>query len=103
MTTATAHTPMDEVSIRIELAGRAYPLTIQAGEEVNVRRAVEEINESIARLKASYPLTDKQDLLAMAALEVTTRALNSVGDRAKAPLLAELARLEGVLANASPS
>ena len=40
-------------------------------------RAVEEINESIARLKANYPLTDKQDLLAMAALEVTVRALNS--------------------------
>mgnify|MGYP003377137015 CR=1 FL=1 len=32
--------------------------------------------QSITRLKASYPLTDKQDLLAMAALEVTTRALN---------------------------
>lgn len=68
---------MDERSIRIELAGRAYPLTISASEEVNVRRAVDEINESINRLKASYPLTDKQDLLAMAALEVTVRALNS--------------------------
>jgi cell division protein ZapA len=68
---------MEERSIRIELAGRAYPITVQVSEEGNVRRAVEEINESIARLKANYPLTDKQDLLAMAALEVTVRALNS--------------------------
>ncbi|MBP8824464.1 MAG: cell division protein ZapA [Flavobacteriales bacterium] len=67
---------MDERSIRIELAGRAYPLTIHPDEEENIRSAAEEINESINRLKASYPLTDKQDLLAMAALEVTTRALN---------------------------
>ncbi len=66
----------DERSIRIELAGRAYPLTIHVEEEENIRAAASEINESINRLKASYPLTDKQDLLAMAALEVTTRALN---------------------------
>jgi len=72
---------MEERSIRIELAGRAYPLTIQVSEEENVRRAVEEINESIARLKDNYPLTDKQDLLAMASLEVTVRALNSTATR----------------------
>lgn len=67
---------MEERSLRIELAGRAYPLTIHPEEEANIRSAAQEINESIARLKASYPLTDKQDLLAMAALEVATRALN---------------------------
>ncbi len=72
----TGANTMDERSIRIELAGRAYPLTIHPDEEENIRSAAEEINESINRLKASYPLTDKQDLLAMAALEVTTRALN---------------------------
>lgn len=94
---------MDEFSIRIEIAGRAYPLSIHRDEETNIRQAVKDLNESIARLQREHPMTDKQDLLAMAALEVTTRALNSVGDRAKAPLLAELARLEGVLANASPS
>jgi cell division protein ZapA (FtsZ GTPase activity inhibitor) len=75
---------MEERSIRIELAGRAYPLTISPLEEANVRKAVEEINESLARLKAAYPLTDKQDLLAMAALEVTTRALNSTEARQEA-------------------
>ena len=50
-----------------------------------MRRAVEEINESIARLKANYPLTDKQDLLAMAALEVTVRALNSTAIPTRGP------------------
>lgn len=75
--TAASPPTMDELSIRIELAGRAYPLTIHPDEEARIRAAAQEINESIARLKASYPLTDKQDLLAMAALEVTTRALNA--------------------------
>lgn len=72
---------MDEVSIRIELAGRAYPLTVHPEEEANIKAAAAEINESIARLKAHYPMTDKQDLLAMAALEVTTRALNAANDQ----------------------
>lgn len=74
--TNTGIDTMEERSIRIELAGRAYPLTIHPDEEENIRTAAQEINESITRLKTSYPLTDKQDLLAMAALEVTTRALN---------------------------
>ncbi|HMN06871.1 MAG TPA: cell division protein ZapA [Flavobacteriales bacterium] len=88
---------MEEKSIRIELAGRAYPLTIHAEEEENVRTAAKEINDSIDRLKASYPLTDKQDLLAMAALEVSTRALNVA--KASSPGMEQpvLDELEGLL------
>lgn len=81
---------MEERSIRVELAGRAYPLMIHQAEEVNVRRAVDEINESIDRLKAGYPLTDKQDLLAMAALEVTVRALNTNAQKQEAETAAAL-------------
>lgn len=92
--TQTATT--EERSIRIELAGRAYPLTIRPDEEENIRLAAKEINESIIRLKAGYPLTDKQDLLAMAALEVTTRALNAARPESPAiekEVLDELERL----------
>jgi cell division protein ZapA (FtsZ GTPase activity inhibitor) len=92
---------MEERSINVEVAGRAYPLTIHQAEEVNVRRAVDEINESMARFKAGFPLTDKQDLLAMAALEVTVRALNSNAARheaeAAAALVEEIDRMLGDL------
>ncbi len=87
---------MEERSIRIEIAGRAYPLTIHPDEEENIRTAAQEINDSITRLKTSYPLTDKQDLLAMAALEVTTRALNMAKPKAspvEKEMLDELERL----------
>ena len=90
---------MEERSIRVELAGRAYPLTIQQAEEENVRRAVDEINESITRLKANYPLTDKQDLLAMAAMEVAVRALNSTAPRQEAEAEAALAAIERMLSD----
>ena len=39
---------MDERSIRVELAGRAYPLTIHQMEEEHVRAAVDEITRSKA-------------------------------------------------------
>jgi cell division protein ZapA (FtsZ GTPase activity inhibitor) len=97
--TRTGYRNMEERSIRIELAGRAYPLTIQASEEEHVRNAATEINESIARLKANYPLTDKQDLLAMAALEVTVRALNRAGSNQVAEADAALGAIERMLAD----
>ena len=91
---------MEERSIRVEIAGRAYPLSVQDTEEENVRTAALEMNESIDRLKAHYPLTDKQDLMAMAALEVTTRAMNNAGPPAQDEVLAELGKLETLLSNA---
>jgi len=60
---------------------------------------VEEINESMDRLKANYPLTDKQDLLAMAALEVTVRALNATAVRQEAETDAALGAIERMLAD----
>ena len=88
---------MDDRSISIELAGRAYPLTVQADEEESIRAAATSINESIARLKGQYPMTDKMDLLAMAALEVTTRALNMARPQEHAEEIEAVATLERLL------
>jgi hypothetical protein len=38
---------MEERSISVGIAGRAYPLSVQPHEEENVRQAALEINESI--------------------------------------------------------
>ena len=91
---------MEEQSIRVEIAGRAYPLTIHQQEEENVRTVTAQLNESIHRLKENYPLTDKQDLLAMASLEVATRAMNVAGTPQQDEVLAELALLEAMLTDA---
>lgn len=88
---------MEDLSIRIEIAGRAYPLNIHPDEEQHVRQAAQEINESMDRLRSHYPLTDKQDLLAMAALEVSVRALNGSVVKEQAQALGELDRLDELL------
>lgn len=89
---------MDDRSISVEIAGRAYPLSVQEHEEEHVHLAAREINESIQRFKEHYPLTDKQDLLAMAALEVATRALSSQRSQELADVAGAIGELEALLA-----
>ncbi len=62
------------MSIKVVLAGRNYPLTINEGEEDKVREAVADINNSIKRLQENYAVKDMQDLLAMTALRLATRS-----------------------------
>ena len=64
---------MGELSIKIKIANRVYPLTVNASEEEGIRNAAEKINQSIGDFERLYAVKDKQDLLAMAALKVATR------------------------------
>ena len=65
---------MSKVSIKIVIAGRNYPLTINEGEEELVRKAVEDINTNVQKLQESYAVKDMQDLLAMTALKLATQS-----------------------------
>jgi cell division protein ZapA len=64
---------MGKLSIKVVLAGRTYPLTINEGEEEKVRTAVESINRNIKMLQDNYAVKDMQDLLAMTALQLATK------------------------------
>ncbi len=64
---------MGELSIKIKIANRVYPLTVDSSEEEGIRNAAEKINQSIGDFERLYDVKDKQDLLAMAALKVATR------------------------------
>jgi len=64
---------MGELSIKIKIANRVYPLTVNADEEEGIRNAAEKINHSIAEFERLYDVKDKQDLIAMAALKVASR------------------------------
>lgn len=64
---------MSELSIKVIIAGRTYPLTIDREEEQVVRAAANQINEAIKALQESYAVRDSQDLLAMAALQLVIK------------------------------
>ena len=72
---------MSELSIKVTIAGRTYPLTIERDEEEKIRKAAVQINENIKHLQDNYAVKDMQDLLAMTALQFSTQqvaATNSV-------------------------
>jgi cell division protein ZapA (FtsZ GTPase activity inhibitor) len=60
---------MGKISLKVEIAGRTYPLTVLDSEEKTVLKAVEDINKAVALLKTNYAVSDSQDLLAMSSLQ----------------------------------
>lgn len=64
---------MGKLSIKVVLAGRTYPLTVNESEKDKINAAVERINSNIERLQKSYAVKDMQDLLAMTALQMATK------------------------------
>lgn len=66
---------MSELSIKIVIAGRTYPLTIKREEEEVIRKAAKEINDAVKVLQENYAVKDSQDLVSMAALQIATKSV----------------------------
>jgi cell division protein ZapA len=65
---------MGKLSLKVVVAGRTYPLTVNQGEEAKVTKAAEDINRTIQMLQDNYAVKDMQDLLAMTALQLATKS-----------------------------
>ena len=68
---------MGEISIKINIADRIYPLRISMEEEEIIRRAAKLINDRIKEFQENYAVKDKQDLLSMAVLHYATATLKA--------------------------
>ncbi len=68
---------MAEVSLKVLVAGRTYPLTVKQEEEQSVLNAASMINEKVKDLEKNYAIRDRQDLVAMAALNLLVTQLNT--------------------------
>ncbi|WP_442590304.1 cell division protein ZapA [Pedobacter sp. AW31-3R] len=66
---------MGEISIKITISDRIYPLKVSMEEEEIVRRAAKIINERIKDYQENYAVRDKQDLLSMVVLHYATTVL----------------------------
>lgn len=63
---------MGEISIKINIADRMYPLRVNMEEEEIIRQAAKLINEQIKDYQDNYAVKDKQDLLSMSVLYYAT-------------------------------
>ena len=68
---------MSEISIKVTIANRSYPLSVKPEEEIEIKKAVELIDTHLKDLEKSYAVRDKQDLLAMIALQLASKLIDS--------------------------
>lgn len=79
----------DSLKIKITIAGRAYPIKVNSvNEEEGMRKAANQINDLVGKFEKNYAVSDKQDVLAMCALQfaslIEIKAINSEHDVAEA-------------------
>jgi cell division protein ZapA len=60
----------NSLRIKVTIGDRVYPLTIRdENEEEGIRAAVKKINDLVKKFEQNYEVRDKQDVLAMCALQ----------------------------------
>ena len=64
---------MSKLSIKINIAGRIYPMKIERDSEEGIRNSVKIIEERLKFYQQNYAIKDKQDLLAMCLFEFATK------------------------------
>ena len=66
---------MEKLKINIVIAGRTYPVSVNnTKEEEGMRKAANAINNLISKYEQNYAVSDKQDVLAMCALQFASKA-----------------------------
>tara|TARA_B100000497_G_C7689005_1_gene418339 strand:+ start:1344 stop:1652 length:309 start_codon:yes stop_codon:yes gene_type:complete len=83
----------EQLKIKVNIANRTYPLTIDRKDEEQVRKAVVIIRQAVERFEEKYAVSDKQDGLAMTALQMANQMLSKTNDDASKDSDAILDRL----------
>ena len=62
-----------KLKIKISIADRVYPLTVDFSQEEGLRSASKKIDGMIKQFEENYAVRDKQDVLAMCALQFASQ------------------------------
>lgn len=68
---------MGELSVRIKIGDREYPMKVEASDEAKIRNAGKMINDRMKVYRERFGIDDKQDLLAMVAFDSLVDTLQS--------------------------
>ncbi|WP_313113891.1 cell division protein ZapA [Aequorivita sediminis] len=79
----------EQLKIKLSIADRVYPLTINPSQEEGLRLAAKKIEEMIKKFEQSYAVRDKQDVLAMSALQFAAQVEQKQIDRSSETMEAE--------------
>ncbi len=89
----------ETLKIKVSIADRVYPLTVKVEEEEGIRKAVNKINELIKKFERNYAVRDKQDVLAMSALQFASKleVKNLYNEKEKKDAETKLEKLNSLL------
>ena len=62
-----------KLKIKLSIADRVYPLTVEPSQEEGLRSASKKIDAMIKQFEENYAVRDKQDVLAMCALQFASQ------------------------------
>ncbi len=71
----------EKLKIKLSIADRVYPLTINPDQEEGLRKAAKKIDAMIKQFEQSYAVRDKQDVLAMCALQFAAQVEQKTIDK----------------------
>ena len=74
----------DKLKIKIPIANRVYPMIIEPSKEQGLRLASQKINNLIKKFEQNYSVQDKQDALAMCALQIASSRIQKKIDNDEA-------------------
>ena len=63
----------EKLKIKLSIADRVYPLTVDVAQEEGLRSASKKIDVMIKQFEENYAVRDKQDVLAMCALQFASQ------------------------------
>ena len=63
----------DKLKIKLSIADRVYPLTVELSQEEGLRSASKKIDLMIKQFEENHAVRDKQDVLAMCALQFASQ------------------------------
>ena len=63
----------DKLKIKLSIADRVYPLSIDPAQEEGLRKAAKNIEQLAKKFEQNYAVRDKQDVLAMCALQFASK------------------------------
>ena len=72
----------EQLKIKLSIANRVYPLTIAPSQEEGLRKAAKKIESMISQFEQNYSVRDKQDVLAMCALQFASQVEQKSIDKA---------------------
>jgi len=71
----------DKIKIKLNVADRVYPLTISPDQEASLRASAKKIEMMTKQLENNYAVRDKQDVLAMCALQYAAQLENQLENK----------------------